>query len=605
MTQEDLSAPKAPGGPTVPAGLIAPAAAFLVFAALHFTLLFHPGLVRMDDFGYLQSVAETIIRGRPFTHDSVAPYSAAMTALGAGVYALTGSFPWATWGLQAVFTLAAFPLLFFLLRPRLGRSDAALMTLALVTQPMYWYRCSEYTSNVFALVFVLAALWANRKGSWGWFFLSAFLAFANRQNNLALMALPAWRLAAQAFPAWRPDRKLTSGFLIGFAATVLACVLLHLSMNPTLSRSGSIYGPFDPWKFLAIAKSVVIGACLGTAFLSMLALLLGDDPLAAFKRNLARPARPLALSLAFLSLPALSLLTQVPFQGFVEVHTPLLDSLDRGGLIQWALGILVPVLAWTLDWSRIRPGAPLALLAAYVLITAAIGFWYDFYLPDTGLAALFLLTSDPRGLPLRPRPARFGRIAMIGLIAAHAAWGYGYRIRADKDLLKVRAYERLEREKGLPPDRMTDAPWGYLGWKLYDTFAAREVPDAHRYFICYLLADQVIVETGLPWRPGFRRGALPAGSRVLENGVSPIGFLQLPYRVADLSPPDPYPPDWSPRAARPIHSGCFTPLEAQGYRPKPFPLDAGEWSELLTAGRRHYRQTGQSPFSGPSRHSAP
>jgi hypothetical protein len=116
---------------------------------------------------------------------------------------------------------------------------------------------------------------------------------------------------------------------------------------------------------------------------------------------------------------------------------------------------------------------------------------------------------------------------------------------------------------------MSDAPWGYAGWKLYDHFARTAVPGGE-YFLCYLLRDQVIAETALPWRAGFRRGPLPPGAVLLDTGRVSVGFFRVAYRVAD----------WGGKGESPM-PWCYRPLDRERYLQKPLPLDAREWSEYL------------------------
>ena len=164
-----------------------PFSAFLLYALAYFALLYHPGMLRYDDFGYLQSVIETIIRGRPFTHDWLAPYTASSSSLAAWTYSLTGNFPLSTWGLQSLFVLANFLLLMRLLRINLSWRDSSCMGLVIATQPIYWYKCSEFGGNTFTFSFVMAALIAYHQRRWIWFFGLVFIAFANRQNSIAFL----------------------------------------------------------------------------------------------------------------------------------------------------------------------------------------------------------------------------------------------------------------------------------------------------------------------------------------------------------------------------------------------------------------------------------
>lgn len=548
-----------------------PVLGFCAYSLLYFPLLYHPGLVRLDDFGYLQSVAETLVRHRPFTHDSLEPYGATMSVLGALIYAVTGDFPFATWGLQALFAGANFFLLYALIRPRLGPRGASLSALLLATQPIYWYKCAEYTGNVFTMAFVLAALLAYRRGRWGWFFPLVFLAFANRQNSVAMLALPAFQLAFdRTMPA-----SVKARLWIGVAAFVAAGLGLHAIMNHTVAQAQNIYAVLDARKCLLIVRAGFIGLCLGLAWLSCLGLLLGKNALANLRANLSRPWLPLAATCGFLALLLPSSLPHLRSHPYVEFCAPLLLDLDARIHLQWFLAALVPGLLWALDWrAASRPTPAMALFLGYVAVSGLRAFWYDFYLIDLALAALFLLLEDGGAL----RPVRIAPLLAGFILLAHIAWGYGFKILADKEMLSLRSYEGMERDRGLPVDRMTGAPWGYLGWKLYDHLVSHSDTDARKSFGCYMLADQVVVETQLPWRRSYKRSVLPPQALILEAGKTPIGGFPVPYRVLDLrragSPPgDP---------------ACYLSLEGAQYRSKPFPLDAAEWSAYIRERRRNY-----------------
>jgi len=52
-------------------------------------------------------------------------------------------------------------------------------------------------------------------------------------------------------------------------------------------------------------------------------------------------------------------------------------------------------------------------------------------------------------------------------------------------------------------------------------------------FLGYVRRDRISIETGLPWRRGYK-GALPPGADSLGGGFCRIGFATVPYRVVDL-----------------------------------------------------------------------
>jgi hypothetical protein len=531
------------------------------YALCYFALLFQPGLVRMDDFAYLRSVAETVAAGRPHTDAVLEPYAAFTSVLGALAYMATGEFPLATWGMQSVFVLLNAFLLWRWLRNRLPAGTAFILASALLAIPVYAHKCSEFTGNVPALSCVLAALLAYDKRRWGVFFLAAFLAFANRQNAAALLALPAWE-------AWRDPRERRP-ILLGSAAYFCAAAGLHLAMNRTAAQALGIYAGFPSGGWIALLRNQALGGCAGLAFLSAFAWLTGDSPVRNFRGNIARPIAPIAATGVF-ALAAFS--GSLPLFSFL---TPLIGSLDRGFALQYALLAGIPIALWTLDWRRLRPDAMLALFLAFAVLSGMKGYWYDFYLSDVALGALCLClgpidrVTSAGPLPLRAAgTGAFARTLAWALIAGGLAWGYAYKVLCDKQLLSVVLYESLERSGRIAPPRMTDATFGYLGWKLVGPFLALggKYPDLAG-FQGFVERDQIIMETETPWRRRFRLGTAAAKAETVEAGTARIGFVVLRYRMLDL------------HGNPPVSLGGSAPLafDRDRFPADPYPLDAQEW----------------------------
>lgn len=537
-----------------------PVLALLAYAGLYFLLLYSPGNLRIDDFGYLQSVSETFARGRPITHDWLEPYTATLSVLGAAAFALSGDFVLSTWGLQAVFTLAAFLLAYRLLREGLNPREASALALVLCTSPPFWFKASEFGGVVLTLVLVLAALLAYRRGSWALFFPAVFLAFATRQNSVALLALPGYHL----FLDRDFTRKGKLALLAGFAVFALAALAFHASMNQTEAQRFGLYSSYEPREAAMALRTFLVGIYSALAILSCLSILAGSDPIGNLRANLGRPVPLLIATAAF---PAIALAWGLPVISFL---TPMIGSLDRTFLLQKALLAAIPLLLWALDWKLVRLDAAACLAFSYVLLSSLKGYWYDFYMVDVALAALFLLIS-------RKRDLRMGRAAWAAagmLLLAHLAWGYGHRILADKQRLSAGVYERLEREGRLGVADMTDASFGFMGWKLFDHYRRQGHGSEMQNYLCYVSRDRVVVETEVPWRRGFPRGDLPR-EKVMAEGTARLGFFNLRWRAAALGD----------TGNRPLCVWKHLPLEA-GYRPKPYPLDRREWNEFAEARRR-------------------
>jgi hypothetical protein len=375
-------------------------------------------------------------------------------------------------------------------------------------------------------------------------------------------------LILPAFAFFRAAPRERALLAAGFCAFLAAALALHAGMNTTPAQAAGIYAEFDAVRLRNIAQTFVTGIFIGLAFLSGFEWLLGSEAVGHFRGNLVRPWVPAAASVLFLLLPVLGRLP------LVEWQAPFIGSMDRSGHLQVLSMLAVLPLLWILDWKALRIDAPLCLCAGYIAINGLKGRWFDIYALDVGLAALFAALS--RDVPRHPgRPVLALAAAALG---AHLLWAYGFKIQADKHLLSNRVYEKLERQGKIGVDGMTDATFGYLGWKLLDHYLAetggegRDAagPAGMGGFVGYVGKDRVVLETELPWRRAFRR-SVPEGAEILEAGTARAGFFDLRYRAMDL---------------RSGASGSISPfgafsLDKRRYARKPFPLDKDEWDRYI------------------------
>ncbi len=527
---------------------------YLLWYAL---FLFAPGLVRMDDFGYLQSVGESLVQGRILTHDWLAPYNVPLTALSSLAFIVSGNFHLSTWGLLAVFSLANFFLLYLLLRSRLDAWTSSLGALAISTFPIYAHKTSEYAGHVPALFFMLGALLAYRYGRWGVFFACAFLAFATRQNQFALLALPAlWLLQ----PVGENHRRMPP--LIGLGFFAFAAPLLHFLTNRTFSQTQDMYAHAGWRQVVSILETFVIGMMVVTLVLAICRLSFSEKASEEVSKPRHATFKRLGMALGLLlSATGLCLMLMRPFP-FISFLTPLVGSLDGRWMLQWALAVaMLAALPFAPRlWNFPMPYW--TTLTGFIAISSLRGFWYDFYFLEFFLLALFAYLQNRQVLHFS-----FTGKLMLGLVlAVNLAWAYGYKIHCDKQRLSAEAYERLERAGSVQVSEMTDGSFGFLGWKLFDHYRDNPGPGRASDFQCYVQRDRVVVESEIPWRRSFKRD-LSDGEVVLDRGEAPVGFFTLGYRVVRLHASDAS----SLCGNRPIS------LENSGYTPKPFPLNASEW----------------------------
>lgn len=565
------------------------------YALLYSALGFHPGVIRSDDFGYLRSIIGTLERGRPYVYDWLEPFGVVFSGACALLYKVTGHFLWSTWGFQAVCVLALYPLLHRLVSRRMAEGPAALAVLSLATFPVFFAKAADFHAGICTLDLFLAALILAESGRWLWFFPMAFLAFSNRQNHACLMLLPAWTAGIQ----WHRTRKAPWPLLAGIGVFVAAAGALALAMDRGYAAMNAGFLHAAP---LDLAGRGLLSLAAGTFMvlgcLSLLALLTGGR-----KPELRRWKYPLAASVALLSL--------LPFwhDSLIRTDTPLFGLLAWPQVNRVLPWLLLPSL-WLLDFRLLRPSPHVILAAGYVLIASLRGIWWDYYFLELSVLCLLIALArvtamvpgeESKGHPFAAAPpgpevpadalaevpdaaaqfhfpppraalTRPARAFLYLVLAGNLGYAYLLKVQTDKQALAVRTMERLEREGRITEDAMTGATFGYLGWKLFDWFTAhegREFGDLAD-FMGYVRRDRVVIETGLPWRRGFK-GALPATAVSLDSGTCRVGFAEVAYRVADFR---------GPEAEIPIMGRPMT-LDTARYRPPRYPLDDAEWRVFL------------------------
>jgi hypothetical protein len=237
-----------------------------------------------------------------------------------------------------------------------------------------------------------------------------------------------------------------------------------------------------------------------------------------------------------------------------------------------ALPWILLALLTALDPGLLRRTPYAALAAAYVGIASLRGIWWDYYFLEIALLAL-LTALDGAPRPSLPRSST----AFLALaLCADLGYAYLYKIQSDKQRLAVEVLERLEREDRVATEALTGATFGQLGWKLFDYYVAHDGRDGGELqdFLGYVRLDRVRIETGLPWRRGFKE-ALPTGADSLGGGECRIGFRTVPYRVIDVH---------GPRSGQPA-LGPLLRLEP-GFRAPRYPLDDAEWDGWIRSGGR-------------------
>lgn len=429
-----------------------------------------------DDFGYLKSVVQTLQHGRPWTNDWLEPWAASLSVLSALLYKATGSFLFATQGLQAIAAALACLGAVALFRARsVSTVGACALALLLLGFPVLFWKTLEYSGMVLYLPCLLWALWAAEQRRWVIFAIVWAVAVASRQSAVTWLALPLVALVvglrgAEA-KAWRAPL-----FVLVFGGGWVA--LLLAGMNPTHAqtvRTSSLFWRAD----LAVAVS----GFAASSVIFLLAAGVGRWVVAFAGQStaLAWPKRfGWAFAIAGGLVVALFDARQLVSWDFVMT--------DRASGFYAKLLVALAVSGWLLGRARLA-APPVALAIASTLVLALRADRYDYYYVDIALAALFCARRrEPAAIaaPLSPAFLRFVSLSGVAIGVTMLVYQVrdGYRLTRvlDQAWARCSIYESALRAGRLSPTELVDAPFGYAGWHLH-AYAARKGSDTFRRFL--------------------------------------------------------------------------------------------------------------------------
>ncbi|HTX65858.1 MAG TPA: hypothetical protein VMD31_08805 [Opitutaceae bacterium] len=410
--------------------------------------------VRSDDFSYLDSVVATIQAGRLRPTEWLAPLNIPLPLISWGVWKLSGSFYLSTVGVGAAIALAGFLLLRAWLRGSLPEGTAVdLVALGVALCPVWLNKSVEFTGVPLELACLLGALLAWRRGWWLLFLLATLVGVANRQSAACLLAFPAVELARGFWRKGHLDRRL-----LALLVTAVAAVgLIVLLAPPTFGRTWAmahLRAVFDPVRFAAVWLA---GLLLCAALRAGWGLVAGGSVLQPLRRNLQRPWGPvivLAIGAGLLWTGGFDLLCETP--GWTRYS----------GLLVMAATVLAA--GWG-DWEHRPEVGVLAFVGLYTGLVAWHLYLWDYYF----LAPALVLASSG----VRPAAALWRPWLAWGLLGgalAYAGFLHGF-LRTDEQ--KVALYERALRAGTLTIAEASDAPFGYLAWKLFPVARQNGAPD--------------------------------------------------------------------------------------------------------------------------------
>jgi hypothetical protein len=555
---------KAPVCSVTPVVKTLPVLGALLFGLAIYALLPQGIIALNDDFGYLRSVVATLQHGRPWTDDWLEPWSAGLSVLSAGLFAGTGSFTFATYGLLAMAAAGSFYLAHRLLTARgvpAGRAFL-LTTLGLLFPTVLWKEV-QFTGMALYLPCLLGALWAAESRKWGWFFLAWTLAFSTRQSALVWGILPVAALVSDA-------RQGSNGASRAWLGPVLVAVLggalflaIGAGMNKTVAQQLITDRMGASWQPGAAARAALTG---GVA--ALLAAGWGAAAMGLTQFSLARNRAwrwPVAIAAA-------AVLLIVNARDYVAVEFDTFDAV--WGTISLRLLLVVGAAGLALGRFAWRPLPAAAALAAVGALSFRTTVW-DYYLVEAGVFGFFSIR------PRRPEPG-------AARPAGHWLWAAAGGVLALCELVSaVQTKATLDRTHALfalgsraieggrvAPNQASFLPWGLMAWYYFPLHVTKVGGDPGELgeFGRYLDQDAVLVA----WRysrplrrlPGHDGGLPEDRAAVILSGK--FNYCWLYGMEVELVSG----PRENVRAAR-------SPYPAD-YRPPTFPSSDAGWRALIS-----------------------
>lgn len=523
-----------------------------------------------DDFGYLKSVIQTYQHGRPWTDDFLEPWSASSSSLSALLFALTGNFYFATYGLQVCFGAASLPAVCLLLSAR-GFSVRATFLLAalILTFPVLLWRALEYNGMSLYVPCLLWAIWAAERRRWGVFAVVFLLAVANRQSAAGWLVLPGWAVLQAFLPRSGASFASVRAPLAVIVGGLAMIALLFAVMNSTDSQRmlfGETFSRFD----LSVARRSIFSGLVVVIVAVGLAVTLqtlGQAPVAR------RPAwRGLAL---------VGLVVAAFFLLRLDVRAlAIVDRADtgwRGGWLYTKLIVALALAGWIGFRFRLRAAPALCALASVGLAGLRPSVW-DYYFVDAALLGFFSVApglagaAEPQDSSLSFirwwRPALLAGLACVA--AFHALFTLHFKTVLDEAQAISTLYERALRKGLLRHNETVDSHFGFGGWHLFSYGIAKRGTNHGRWFSALRAAPVKSVELAIDYPDSFPRRWRHETHTIPDPKLAPLAeetariawFWRYRYVLQRRAPP-----------AEPSTLG-------PDFRPILFPLNNAEWREL-------------------------
>lgn len=523
---------------------------FFVYFGFYLWLMPKMIILRTDDFSYLKSVIGFINFKGLYTYEWLAPYTYTQSAFCAVIYHITHHFFLSTWGVLALFTALQFFLLYALFSDIQNTRLRSLFTVTLCSLPFFFCHCLDFTNVLLQQLLILTAVFCYLNERFLLFFIMTFLAFMNRQNAVVLLSLPAWDFLTQ-----RPKNILRFSMLL-----VTGTVIGHIyRIAPT--NYARLVTTGNPIKIIGSGlyiQNLLTGLFFMLAIASLFYVFFSMDVMAGFKKNIRNPWIPLILSVVFIGLVFVS-------QARLIIYcAPVFNTVLNLTAIRYALAGLYFILIWFMDYSILRLHHPLMILIfAFIAVNSLNGVLFDrYFLEAITILILYLLSQNPIRVTLT-QPALLKRCVLIltGVLLFNMGYGYFLKCTMDSKRAYILLYEPLLRSGCVHPQELSDAPFGYQAWKLYDF----EVQTPARRYLMYLewiYPNRVIVPDLDSWKSifGLKGSYYSSGAdgAFLAGGYFPIGLKTSYFKAIRLSQ--------SPIEVRPEITNKIFPLTNQEWQ---------------------------------------
>lgn len=419
-------------------------------------------IVRSDDFAYLEVTVRTIRTHWPAISDWFEANNVLFSWSTAAAYWLTGNFYLASYGVLAAFAAGAFVLLNLLIIETGAVSAAFRRPLAFVVvfMPVYLNKSLDFVGVIPAVFFFLLALLFYVRQQWTAFFLAVAGAFLTRETGLMLLILAGGEVLRQIAANPRDGVRFGAKLLPGFLAVAALAFAVKHAMPPGWVAQRLTVRALD--HFNAAGFFARSAGALSVAFCALILFrAIAGSP---HDRTASRyGAALLIVAGAVCVLIGRSTAISLEFPLPLKVH--VINGYGIG-----LMDLVFVILA--LRGAGTIPRSPLALtqLAAVTIISAR-GGWWDYYLLEILMMSLLQALMERRDAG--SKLLRLSGIALAAfalLIAAEGCYALYYKLLTERARLEVAVLEPHFRRHDISPQSVTNPPWGYSAWYLFEPY---------------------------------------------------------------------------------------------------------------------------------------